>query len=69
MSVIFIIWDEDKIPQDQMERFVCPIYKKGDKVDCSNYRGTTFINAVYKVLSQILFRRLSLLVKQFVGQR
>ena len=33
-----------------------------------NYRGITLINAAYKVLSQILCRRLSPIAKRFVGQ-
>ena len=51
-----------------MEGVVCPIYKKGDKLDCCNYRAITVLSAAYKVLSQILCRRLSPIAKQFVGQ-
>lgn len=51
-----------------MEGVVCPIYKKGDKLDCSNYRAITLLNAAYKVLSQILCRRLAPIAREFVGQ-
>lgn len=61
--VISKIWDEEKLPEKWMDGVVCPIFKKGDKLGCGNYRGITLINAAYKVLSQILCRRLSPLVK------
>ena len=61
------IWDEEKLSEEWMDGVVCPIYKKGDKLDCCNFRGITFINAAYKVLQQVLCCRLSPLVKSFVG--
>jgi len=66
--VITKIWDEEKLPQEWLEGVICPIYKKGDKLDCCNYRAITLLIAAYKVLSQILFRRLSPLVREFVGK-
>ncbi|XP_055632884.1 uncharacterized protein LOC129773308 [Toxorhynchites rutilus septentrionalis] len=62
------IWEEEKLPEEWMEGIVCPIYKKGDRFECGNYRGITLTNAAYKVLSQILTRRLSPIAKGFVGQ-
>jgi hypothetical protein len=35
------------------------IYKKGDKTECSNYCGTSLLPTSYKILSNILFSRLS----------
>ncbi|XP_055527060.1 uncharacterized protein LOC129719690 [Wyeomyia smithii] len=62
------IWEEEVVPEEWMEGTVCPIYKKGDKLDCCNYRAITLLNAAYKVLSQILCRRLSPFAREFVGQ-
>ncbi|XP_055539027.1 uncharacterized protein LOC129726410 [Wyeomyia smithii] len=66
--VISKIWEEEKLPEEWMEGVVCPIYKKGDKLECCNYRGISLVNAAYKILSQVLFQRLTPLTRRFVGQ-
>jgi hypothetical protein len=43
-----------------------PIYK-GDKTDCSNYRGISLLSTSYKILSNILLSRLSPYVDEIVG--
>lgn len=35
-----------------------PIYKKGNKLDCETFREISIPNAAYRMLSQIIFRRL-----------
>jgi hypothetical protein len=37
---------------------VLPIYKNGDKTDCSNYRGISLLATTYKMLSNILLSKL-----------
>ncbi|XP_062541147.1 uncharacterized protein LOC134209179 [Armigeres subalbatus] len=50
----------------QPRRIICSIYKKGDKLECGNYRAVAVLNAAHKVISQIIFRRLLPIVNELV---
>ena len=39
-------WNKQELPEEWKESFTVPVYKKGDKTDCTNYRGITFVNYV-----------------------
>ena len=41
-----------------------PVYKKGDRTDCSNYRG---ISLAYKILSNIVLSRLTPYAEEIIG--
>jgi hypothetical protein len=38
-KLINCIWNKEELPEQWKESIVVPVYKKGDKTDCSNYRG------------------------------
>jgi hypothetical protein len=46
---------------------VVPIYKKGDKTDCSNYWGISLLSTSYKILSNILLSRLTSYADEIIG--
>jgi len=48
-------------------RSLHPIYKKGDKRDCSNYRGISVLLTTYKILSSILPSRLTPYAEEIIG--
>jgi hypothetical protein len=51
-------WAEGKIPHDWEIGVLIPIYKKGDRLDCNNYRGITLLSVVAKTYERILEKRL-----------
>jgi len=38
-KLIFSVWNKEELPEGWKESIIAPIYKKGYKTDCSNYRG------------------------------
>jgi len=49
------------------ELITVPIYKKGDKTDCSNYIGISHLSTTYKILSSILLSRLTPYAEEITG--
>lgn len=48
--------------------YLCPIYKKGDALDCRNYRGISLLCTSYKILSNVLLNRLIPYTQEIVGE-
>ena len=55
------------MPEDRKELIIVPIYKKGDKTNCSNYRGISLLPTMYKMLSNILLSSLTPHAEEIIG--
>jgi sorting nexin-29 len=55
------------MPENWQPAIICPIHKKGYKLQCSNYRGSFLLNICYKVLTNILPRELVPYAKEILG--
>ena len=45
--LIVKIWEQEELPEEWKLGVIHPVYKKGDWLDCSNFRTITVLNAVY----------------------
>ncbi|KAK3566641.1 hypothetical protein QTP86_001840 [Hemibagrus guttatus] len=52
-----IAWRSGTVPLDWANGVVVPLFKKGDRSMCSNYRGITLLSLPGKVYSRVLERR------------
>jgi len=66
-KLIISIWKKEKLPKEWNESIIVPVHKKGDKTDCSNYRGISLLPTTYKILSNILLSRLIPYAKEIIG--
>jgi hypothetical protein len=47
-KLIISIWNKEELPEERKESITVLIYKKGNKTDCSNYRGISLLPNAYK---------------------
>ena len=57
--IILKVWNTEQIPKDWSEAVLLPVHKKGDRKQCSNYRGISLIDVSAKVFTIALLNRFS----------
>ena len=45
-------WNMEELPEQWKESITVPIYKKGDEIDCTNYRGVSHLSPKIQNSSQ-----------------
>ncbi|KAK3543034.1 hypothetical protein QTP70_008748 [Hemibagrus guttatus] len=63
-----IAWRSGTVPLDWATGVVIPLFKKGDRRVCSNYRGITLLSLPGKVYSRVLERRVRPLVESRIQE-
>ena len=67
-KIICNVWLKEKLPVEWDNGFICPIFKKGNKVECINYRGITLLNITFKIFFNVLLSRLLSTVTKITGK-
>jgi len=57
-ELILNIWRSEKMFNECNKSVICPVYKKGGKPECSNYRGISLLNTTHKILATAINTRL-----------
>ena len=66
LKVLNVVWRSGKTPQEWREAIIIPIYKKGCRTECSNYRGISLLSVVGKIYARIVSDRLKVLTNALV---
>ena len=66
-KLIILIWNKEALPEQWKDSIIIPIFKKGDKMSCNNYRGISLLPTCYKILSNILLMRLVPYADEIIG--
>ena len=67
-KLILHIWEQEEMPKDWKLGIILPIHKKGDKTNCSNYRGITLLSVPYKILSGVIHNRMTPYSEEILGE-
>jgi len=67
LQLTLCIWANEELPHEWNFGIICPILKNGDPMTCSNYRGISPLKTAYKILSCIIYVRLSEYTERIIG--
>jgi len=67
-SLCNIAWKSGTVPLDWQIRVVVPLFKKGDRRVCSNFRGITLLSLPGKVYLGVLERRIHRIVESHIQE-
>jgi hypothetical protein len=67
-GLITLAWEKEQISKEWRKSIMFPIHKKGDKVDCTSYRGIALLYTTYRVFTNILHHRLRPYIENILGE-
>jgi len=67
-TLISKIWEKEELPVDWENNIICTIYKKGDRMQCKNYRPIALLNVAYKIFATTHCKKLTEIVEGKLGE-
>lgn len=61
------IWSKEKMPKSWTTAIIKPLFKKGDKTDCNNYRAIALLDTTYKILASLIKDKLTGYAEKIIG--
>jgi len=56
------VWTHGYVPKDWKDASIVPIFKKGSRKECGNYRGISLLSIAGKILARVLLNRLNMMI-------
>jgi hypothetical protein len=56
------------VPEEWNIAIVTPLFKKGDRAICDNYRGISLLCTVYKIYAKIIARRTGRIIEPLISE-
>jgi hypothetical protein len=63
-QLVVSIREKVQMPEEWRTANICPIYKKGNKLECKNYRGILLLHVAYKTFTNILAQRIKVYTEE-----
>lgn len=51
-------WEKERIPEEYKLSIIYSIHKKGENLNCQNYRGISLLCTAYKIFTTLLYNKL-----------
>lgn len=67
-TLIEEIWEKEVMPKSWETVVLIPIYKKGSKEECSNYRGIALLDTAYKIMAKHIQIKLKDCTEKSIGE-
>jgi hypothetical protein len=67
-QLIVSIWEKEEMSEEWQAAIICPIYKKGNKLECKNYRGISLLNVTYKIFTNILAQGIKVYTEEILSE-
>jgi hypothetical protein len=60
-------WNKEHKPKLWNSAIMCPVHKKGKKMECTNCHGISLLNLTYKIFTQLVAEYLQPYVEQIMA--